>query len=264
MKIKACDNRPILTPCSLETINYQVDPYIGCGHYCYYCYVLAQAETDWRKEILTHADIVERLAARLSEIVPQTIYMGWHTDPYQPCEVEHLQTRKVLELLAQQGFSASILTKSDLVLRDLDLLKSMPDANVSISVAFNNENVRQWFEANTKATAARISALQKIKAAGIKTTALICPVIPHISEVKSLIDALAETTDKIWIYGLSIENKSDPSWQNVNNILKEHFPELEEEIEATVFSRKHAYWNELRQELLQLQKERGLHLSIHI
>jgi len=91
MNIKSCKNRPVLNPCTLEGRNYQVDPYIGCEHYCYYCYVLPLAE----------------------------------------CR----QTRKVLELLLNKGFSVSILTKSDLVLRDTDLLASMKNARVSVSVS---------------------------------------------------------------------------------------------------------------------------------
>ena len=64
--------------------------------------------------------------------------MGYHTDPYQPCEAEYQQTRKVLELLFEKGFSASILTKSDLVVRDVDILAEMKDAAVNVSVAFND------------------------------------------------------------------------------------------------------------------------------
>jgi len=57
MNIKSCDNRSIRSPCTLQGRNYQVDPYIGCEHYCYYCYALNQAETDWNKEVLIHEDI---------------------------------------------------------------------------------------------------------------------------------------------------------------------------------------------------------------
>ncbi|MCP4577402.1 MAG: radical SAM protein, partial [Deltaproteobacteria bacterium] len=117
MNIKPCDNRPALNPCTLKDRNYQVDPYIGCEHYCYYCYALNQAETDWSKEVLIHKDITSQLESELAGIPPQLIYMGWETDPYQPCEAECRQTRQVLELLLEKGFSASILTKSDLVLR---------------------------------------------------------------------------------------------------------------------------------------------------
>ena len=76
---------------------------------------MATAQTDWSKEIKTYKKIVEQLSEEIDKIPPQTIYMGYHNDPYQPCEAEYHQTRKVLELFLKKGFSASILTKSDLV-----------------------------------------------------------------------------------------------------------------------------------------------------
>ncbi len=264
MKISVCSHRKILSPCGLKDLEYQVDTYVGCEHYCYYCYVLGQAETDWTKEVLIHKDITDRLNNELSKIPPQTIYMGWHTDPYQPCEAEYRQTRQVLTLLLEKGFSASILTKSDLILRDIDVLKKMDNASVSVSVAFNDNRIRQQFEANTIDTEDRIGALVKLKEAGIKTSALICPVIPYITDVKPLIDMLAPHTDLIWIYGLSIQERSDRNWQNVQSILKGHFPNLKEQIEAAIFSKDHPYWIQLRQDLLELQKDRQLNLSIHL
>ena len=264
MNIKTCSNRPVLNPCTLEGRNFQVDPYIGCQHYCYYCYALNQAETDWTKEILIYEDIVPQLQSELTDIPPQTIYMGWLTDPYQPCEAEYLQTRRVLELLLTKGCSASILTKSDLLLRDMDLFQKMNDATISVSVAFTDNNIRRQFESNTMDTEARIDALQKLKAAGIKTSALICPVIPYITDVIRLIDSLAEHAGKIWIYGLSILNQNERSWQNVERILEEHFPESRQKIEAVVFSKEHSYWVDLRQDLIKIQKDRQLNLSIHL
>lgn len=264
MNVKEFDNGPVLNPCSLKDLNYQIDPYIGCEHYCYYCYVLPQAVTDWRKEVHIHRNITDQLLRELSSIPPQTIYMGWHTDPYQPCEAQYCQTRQVLELLLEKGFSASILTKSDLVLRDMDVLKSMKNANVSVSVAFSDNDVRRLFEDNTIDTEDRVFALKELKAMGIKTSALICPVIPYITDVQLLIDMLGPHTEKIWIYGLSILNRSDHNWQNIESILENHFNESKDEIEAAVFSKAHSLWESLRQELLVIQKDHQLNLSIHI
>jgi len=264
MIVKTLDNGPVLNPCTLEDRNYQIDPYIGCEHYCYYCYVLPQAVTDWRKEVLIHRNITDQLQRELSGIPPQTIYMGWHTDPYQPYEAQYCQTRQVLELLLEKGFSASILTKSDLVVRDMDVLKSMKNANVSVSVAFNDNDVRRLFEANTIDTEARVFALKELKAVGIKTSALICPVIPYITDVHPLIDMLGPHTKKIWIYGLSILNRSDNNWQNIKSILENHFNESKEQIEAAVFSKDHSLWENLRHELLEIQKDHQLNLRIHV
>ena len=264
MKVSICKKSPILSPCELKNFEYQVDPYIGCEHYCYYCYALLQAETDWSKEIIMHKDIVGQLSQELDRIPPQKIYIGYTTDPYQPCEEEYCQTRKVLELFLKSGFSASILTKSDLVVRDIDILKEMDSASVSVSVAFNDNPTRRQFEANTLDTERRIEALHKLKEAGIKTSALICPVVPYITNVIPLIESLAPLTDLIWIYGISIEKRSDQSWKNVNSILKNHFPNSRKKIEEAVFSKDHPYWMCLREKLYNIQESNNLNLSIHL
>ena len=142
MKVTTSSYRPLLIKSTLKNYEYQVDTYIGCSHYCYYCYVLDQAETDWSKEVLSHKDIKDQLNKELTMVPPQKIYMGWHTDPYQPCEADYRQTRQVLELLLAKNFSASILSKSDLVVRDIDILKEMDDASVSVSVAFTDNQIR--------------------------------------------------------------------------------------------------------------------------
>jgi len=264
MKVTTCSSRPVLEKCTLENHDYQADAYIGCEHYCYYCYALNQAETDWTKEILIHQDITRQLNNDLSRIPPQSIYMGWQTDPYQPCEAEYRQTRQALDLLLEKGFSASILTKSDLVLRDMDVLREMNGASVSVSVAFNDDCVRQQFEYNTIDTGARISALEKLKRVGIKTSALICPVIPYITNVEPLVDVLAPHTNMIWIYGLSIQERSDQNWKNLQRILNRDFQNLKEQIEEAIFSRDQSYWTKLRQDLSELQEDRQLNLSIHL
>ncbi len=264
MKVSVCTNRPILSPCGLKDIEYQVDTYVGCEHYCCYCYALAQAETDWSNEIRIHNDIVEHLSEEIEKIPSQTIYMGYHTDPYQPCEAEYHQTRKVLKLFLHKGFSASILTKSDLVVRDIDILKKMNDAAVSVSIAFNDNQTRRLFEANTIDTEKRIEALHQLKEAGVRTGALLCPVIPYITDVIQLIDMLEPYTDVIWIYGLSINDRSSQIWLNIQKILNSQFPDLMAQVEPAIFSKGHKYWTQLRDDLVALKNNTQLNLNIHL
>ncbi len=264
MKVSECTSRKIISSCGLKDLNYQVDPYVGCEHYCYYCYALATAETDWSKEIQTHKNIVEQLSEEIDKIPPQTIYLGYHTDPYQPCEAEYRQTRKVLALFFEKGFSASILTKSDLVVRDVDILKEMKDAAVSVSVAFNDNSTRRLFEAETMDTEKRIEALRQLKEAGVRTGALVCPVIPYITDAIKLIDMLEPHTDVIWVYGLSINDPLDQNWLTIQKILRGHFPDLIEPIKAAVFSTEDLYWSRLRDNLMALKDDRQLNLNIHL
>jgi DNA repair photolyase len=264
MKISVCSHRPILEPCALDNIDFQVDSYVGCEHFCYYCYALKHAETNWKEEIRIHRNISEQLCEELEKISPQTIYMGYRTDPYQPCEVDYRQTREVLKLLVEKGFSASILTKSDLFLRDVDLLQRMESARISISTAFTDESVRQLFESKTKDTEARIEALRCMKEAGLQTSALICPIIPYVTDAIALVEKLAPITDTIWIYGLSIENREGPNWKYIQDILVKHFPGEYEQIESVIFDKAHSYWTNLRQELQHIMLDQGLCLKIHI
>ncbi len=264
MEVSVCSSRPVLLPCGLKDIEYQVDTYVGCEHYCYYCYALPQAETDWSKEVLIYNDIVDQLSKELASIPPQTIYMGYQTDPYQPCEAEHRQTRKVLELFLKKGFSASILTKSDLVIRDIDIFKEMNNAAISVSVAFNDNQTRRLFEANTIDTEKRIEALRQLKEAGVRTGALLCPIVPYITDAIQMIDLLEPYADVIWIYGLSINDRESQNWLNVQKILSNQPPDLVEQIESAIFAKDHNYWAKLRKNLEMIKKDRKLKLHINI
>ena len=166
--------------------------------------------------------------------------------------------------MLKKDFSASILTKSDLVSRDSDILQKMNSANVSVSVAFNDNRTRSLFEANTMDTEKRIEALRQIKEAGVRTGALLCPVIPYITDAIQLIDMLAPYTDVIWIYGLSIINRSDQNWLNMKKILNREFPDSLERIELAIFSKEHSYWTQLRDDLVALKNDRQLNLNIRL
>jgi|Deesub1362B_J571_1020462.scaffolds.fasta_scaffold00159_21 DNA repair photolyase len=264
MKVRPSSQRPILEPCSLKGFAYQLDPYIGCEHLCSYCYALNRAKTDWTNEILIHQDLANQLERELSALEPQRIYMGWNTDPYQPLERKHQQTRQALELLSQRGFSVSILTKSDLVVRDIDLLLRMPEPSVGFSIAFQDEQVRQRFEATSPPNERRIAALRRLKGASIRTYTLICPVMPFITDVAALIELVAPHVDTIWIYALRMEAEGDSNWQNVKGILDRHFPGLTEQYRQIAFSAAHPYWAQLRRELEKIQRRSRLDLRIEL
>ena len=266
MQISICSERPLITPNGLERFDYQLDTYIGCGHYCYYCYALRQAETDWNREVQIHRNIEKQLENELSSIIPQPIYIGYHSDPYQPCESEYKQTRATLEVLLANAFSAGILTKSDLVLRDLDILTEMKNASVSVSVAIKDDRTRKLFEANTIETQRRIEALQKVKQAGIRTGALLCPVIPYVTEVLDLLEALTTCADTIWVYGLSADSDEhiDIGWKNTREILATYFPGIAVQTQSAVFSKNHPFWMQLKDDIETIHRSRNLDLRVYI
>jgi DNA repair photolyase len=264
MEIKKCSPRKILQPCELSGYTYQIDPYIGCEHHCHYCYALNQAETDWTKEILVYPNFTEKLTRELSEIEPQPIYFGWYSDPYQPAEATYRHTRKALEILAARGFSVCMLTKSGLVTRDVDLLGRMPGSSVGFSIAFHEEDVRMLFEAKAPPNSQKVTALKALKAVGIETYVLICPILPFITDVESCIDMVAPYTDTIWFYALSINSERDRNWQYLVQVLECHYPDLVRQYRQIVFAGGHPYWAGLRCKLEEIQQQLGLQMEIRL
>jgi DNA repair photolyase len=264
VKVSLCPNRPILQACSLEMFAYQYDPYIGCEHRCSYCYALNRAETDWSREIQAHRDFAVRLRSELFPLTPQTIYFGMNTDPYQPVEEKRRYTRQALELLVEFGFSACILTKSDLVLRDIELFQNMTDCSVGFSLAFQDEEVRSIFEPYAPSNQRRIAALKKLKEAGVETYVLICPVMPYITDVEMLIEVVSPMADTIWVYPLRMRSESDHNWQNVLGLLSEDFPDLTEHYRQVAFGRDHPYWSDLGCKLEKIRSRSGLNLRIEL
>ncbi len=247
-------SEPLLRPCSLPWFDWQLDPYGGCEHDCSYCYALDDAPPDQAPGIRPEPDLAERLDRELAKLRPQTIYIGYTTDPYQPIEATRCATRQALEVLARRGFSASILTKSQLVGRDIDLLEAI-DASVAVSVAFQDERVRALFEPATPSLAGRLEGLERLRRAGIRTSGLVCPVMPFLTDVSALITALHPLVESIWIYRLQVDSATGRSWSRISRILREHYPGLLDRYLEIAFSRHHPYWAELEREI------RGIEVS---
>ena len=264
MRTGYCSRRNILHPSTLLDFKYEMGPYYGCEHDCLYCYVQNDTERTPTGEILIHRDFERQLGEELFSLEPQTIYVGMDTDPYQPVEEKFKHTRQALELFAERGFTACILTKSDLVTRDIDLLTSMPGSSVGTSVAFQTEHTRTKFEICSPSIRRRIDALRKVKEAGIETYALICPVMPLITNVGMQMDMLAPFADTIWIYRLKMQSESDPNWRNTRTIIERFFPEILNEFKEISFAETHSYWHELKSRLEGIKKMGALNLVINV
>jgi DNA repair photolyase len=264
MKINTCSPRTILQPCELSGYKYQIDPYIGCEHHCNYCYAHNKVETDWTEEILVHKDFKTQLTQELLDLNPQPIYFGWNSDPYQPSEETLQHTRKALELLAEGGFSVCILTKSNLVTRDIDLLTRMPDSSVGFSIAFHDDDVRTLFEANAPTNHQKITGLKALIEAGIETYVLITPIMPLITDVEACIKMVVPYADTLWFYPLNMDSEGDRNWQNLRMILDNHYPNLTEVYRQVTFSSGHPYWKELREKLEDFRSSSYLDMRIHL
>jgi DNA repair photolyase len=264
MRVVEVARDSVLEPCSLDLFEFQIDPYVGCEHHCLYCYVQNNVGLDWESEVGVIPGLEEKAEAELAGLPKQTIYMGMNTDPYQPVEADLKQTRLVLQALAGEGLAVCILTKSDLVVRDIELITSMEGASVGFSFAFTDEETRAAFEEHTMPLEARLEALAAIRQAGVETYALVNPVIPGVTPVESLIDLLAPRVDTVWVYPLNMGSREAPNWRATHGVLARHFPEALEEVERSAFDSEDEFWRGLRENLMKRAENLPARLEIRL
>jgi DNA repair photolyase len=182
-----------------------INPYRGCEHGCIYCfarpthaYLGLSPGLEFETKLFAKPDAPKLLERELSAsgYVPRTIAIGTNTDPYQPIEREHQVMRRILEVLDRFGHPVGIVTKSALVLRDLDILTRMAKRNlvkVALSVTTLDPKLARVMEPRAATPPRRLDALAKLIAAGIPASVMVAPVIPALndSEMERILDAAA-------------------------------------------------------------------------
>lgn len=183
-----------LSPSGLPGLDYALNPYGGCEHGCIYCYAPGTTHTDpsvWRV-VRVKSNIPERLARELPA-VDGTIGLGTVTDPYQYAERRFRLTQMCLEILADRNRRVHIHTKSDLILRDLDLLRRM-DVRVGVTITNIDDRVSRMTEPGAPLPEARLEAVTRLVSAGIDTYVLIAPVMSSLEgREEDLLRAIADT-----------------------------------------------------------------------
>jgi DNA repair photolyase len=184
-----------------------INPYRGCEHGCGYCfarpthaYLGLSPGLDFESKLFMKPNAPELLERELSapDYSPKTIAIGTNTDPYQPIERRYQIMRRILEVLDRAGHPVGIVTKSALVLRDLDILTRMTKRDlvkVAISVTTLDPKLARVMEPRASTPSRRLGALRELVKAGVPASALVAPIIPAINdaEIERILEAIAET-----------------------------------------------------------------------
>ncbi len=181
-----------------------INPYRGCEHGCIYCfarpshnYMGLSAGLDFERKLFVKPNAAALLRKELSKpnykIAP--IAMGTNTDPYQPIEKEHKITRSILEVLSEFNHPVTILTKSRLIVRDMDILTSMAERNlvkVALSVTTLDPKLARVMEPRASSPQRRLDAIKLMSDAGIPTGAMFAPLIPALNdqEMEQVLEAV--------------------------------------------------------------------------
>ncbi len=182
-----------------------INPYRGCEHGCVYCfarpthaYLGLSPGLDFESKLFVKPEAAELLEREISArtYVPRTIAIGTNTDPYQPIERRYELMRRILQVLDRANHPVGIVTKSDLILRDLDILARMASralVRVAISVTTLDAKLARVMEPRAPTPPRRLAALRGLSAAGVPTSVMVAPVIPAINdaEIERILDAAA-------------------------------------------------------------------------
>jgi DNA repair photolyase len=243
--VREIECKSILTKSGISSIDYAINPYVGCEHACVYCYATFMKRftghtEEWGTFVDVKVNAPQVLAREIQRAKPGNVSFGTVTDAYQPLEAKYRITRECLEVLQDWDMPVSILTKSSLVLRDLDLIKTLRRPEVAFTIATVNEEVRRLFEPCSSPIQQRLDALRTLAEAGIPTWAFCGPVLPFISDGEPALRALFAELAKARVGYVLVDslNLRGAAWGRVMRVLKAHYPELVDQYRALRSNRK--------------------------
>jgi DNA repair photolyase len=233
--VREIECKSILTQSGIEGVDYALNPYVGCAHGCVYCYAsfmkrFTGHKEEWGAFVDVKVNAAEVLARQMRRAKHGNIVSGTVTDPYQPLEERYEISRACLEVLTNYDFPISILTKSDLVRRDLDLLRHLKDVEVGFTITTLDEEVRRVFEPHPSPISARLAALAELAGAGVKTWAFCGPLLPFLSDGEEQMDALFGELARAGVSYIIVDSikLSSAIWGKVRRVLERHYPDLVE------------------------------------
>lgn len=256
MIIKEIKVKEVITKSNLPVCDYSANAYVGCEHACKYCYAsfmkrFTNHEENWGQFIdVKYWDKIKNP----EKYHGKEIFISSVTDPYQPCEEKYKRTQALLEELKNSGAKLSIATKSDLILRDLELIKSFPNARVSWSINTLDENFKNDMDKGVSIER-RFNAMKIFHDNGIRTTCFISPIFPGITDVKAIIEKAKDKCNLIWLENLNLRGTFKYA---ILNYIKQKHPHLVSLYDEIYNKGSNLYWENLDKELQSFAKKQGL------
>ena len=226
---------------SIFGLDYNLNLYRGCQHRCIYCDSRSQCYQieHFDRDVLIKINAIELLKNELSRKRKKGIIgTGSMNDPYMPLEEQVQLTARTLETIAEYGFGVHVITKSDLVVRDIDILRkiSRVSAAVSLTITTVDDELSKIVEPGAPPSSARFRAMQRLSQAGIETRVALMPTLPFIEDSWESISAIIEEAHRCgakvvipW-FGMTMRDRQRAYFYNR---LDESFPGLRERYEAT-------------------------------
>jgi len=245
IKIREIQCKSAIGKCGFPGGGFAINPYVGCGHGCVYCYArfikrFTGHSEEWGRFVDARTNIADVLRKQMKspKYKSQQIYIGTVTDPYQPIEAKYRITRKVLEVLLPDS-AVSILTKSDKVLGDVDLLKHFKKVDVNFTVTSLDEKWVRFTEPGAPSIKQRLAAMKKMSGEGITVYAMMGPYWPFFTDPEEIFKEFRKAgVKKVFTESFNV---TGGNFTGVESVLKKHYPEHLAGMKEILFDRKRFY-----------------------
>lgn len=230
MLIKEVSCKSALSKSALPGLDYALNPYRGCQHACLYCYSpeVLREKREWGSFLDVRRNMPSVLAKELKRKDKGVVGIGTVTDGYQPAEKKYELTRRCLEAILKHDFPISIQTKSNLILRDLDLIRRFSSKDVGVTITTLNEDYARLFEPWASSPKDRLSAISEIASHNIDTWIFWGPILPGITnrDLEALVKVIGATgVKKVIIDKLRLKGRI---WSRIENAIEFRGRELKE------------------------------------
>lgn len=245
--VRSIDVKSILSKTNTPLGGYAANPYRGCPHACKYCYASFMKRFTGHTEAWgTFCDVKYWPEIKITRRMQgQHVLIGTVTDGYNPLEKDFQRTRALLTQLQGSGMRLTVITKSDLVLRDLELLKTFPEVTVAFSINTLDEKFRQDMD-EAASIERRLQALKQVHEAGLRAVCFISPTFPGITDVQAIIERVKDRCDLVWVENLNL--RGDYKFV-ILNYIAQHYPYLKELYQAIYMHGDKSYWRNLEEGL---------------
>ena len=249
--------------CRATATDYSFNCYTGCSNGCAYCYARYMQrfhphDEAWGRFVDVKVNAAEALARQVRRVARGDVFTCSACDGWQPVERHYELTRQCCRLLLDAGFSLTVLTKSDLVLRDLGVFAGR-NVCLGVTITCADAAIARLWEPGASPVPDRVKVLKRAKAAGVQTLAAFGPLLPGISDtedgLRALFSLAAESNvDRIWTDGLNLRPRV---WESVQTLLSRNRPDLLRHYRRILFDKaaRARYDDELQQRIERIADE---------
>ena len=212
---------------------YSLNCYLGCRHACVYCYARFMQRfhphpEEWGEFVDVKVNAVEALYRQLRRMEPGPVFVSSACDAYQPLEEEYGLTRRCARLLMEYGFKVNVLTKSTLVLRDLEMYAEKRLCRIGVTVTTPDAEAAAVWEPRVPPPEERFDVLRRAKEEGLETGVMFGPLLPEVSDDFESIDRLFERAAQLDVDVIHTDcmNPRPRVWPSVRRLLAAEYPDL--------------------------------------